>query len=91
MSALLLLPNAILADIVDEDTKQTGTQRGAIYFGIQAMVITVSSGLATVLTGFILMLGKTPIQPLGVQLVYPVAGLFALGAAWMLTFYPLEI
>lgn len=90
LSGLFILPNAILADIIDEDAKQTGVQRGAIYFGIQAMVIAVSSGVASLLAGAILMLGKTPVQSLGVQLVYPVAGLFALGAAWALAFYPIE-
>lgn len=90
LSGLFMLPNAMLADIIDEDTKQTKAQRGAIYFGIQAMVIAVSSGVASLLAGAILMLGKTPVQPLGTQLVYPVAGLFAFGAAWILSFYPLE-
>ncbi len=90
LSGLFMLPNAMLADIIDEDTKQTKVQRGAIYFGIQAMVITLSSGLASLLVGAILMLGKTPVQSLGVQLVYPMAGLFALGAAWILAFYPLK-
>ncbi|MEC4818265.1 MAG: MFS transporter [Scytonema sp. PMC 1069.18] len=90
LSALFILPNAILADIIDEDTKQTGAQRGAIYFGIQAMVITVSSGVASLIVGAILMLGKTSIQPLGVQFVYAVAGLFAFGASWTLNYYPIQ-
>jgi len=90
MSAILILPNAILADIIDEDAKQTGTQRGAIYFGTSAMVMTLCSGVSSILTGGILMLGKTPVQPLGVQLIYLVAGLLTLGAAWVLSFYPLE-
>ena len=90
LSGLFILPNAMLADIVDEDAKQTGVQRGAIYFGVQAMVVTVSSGLASLLAGAILMLGKTPVQSLGVQLIYPVAGFFALGAAWILADYPLS-
>jgi GPH family glycoside/pentoside/hexuronide:cation symporter len=90
LSALFVLPNAILADIIDEDTKQTGVQRGAIYFGIQAMVIAISSGVASLLVGAILMLGKTATQPLGVQLVYPLAGLCSFLASWVLSFYPLE-
>ena len=36
------------------------------------------------------MLGKTPAQPWGVQIAFPVAGLFALAAAWASVFYPIE-
>jgi glycoside/pentoside/hexuronide:cation symporter, GPH family len=90
LAALFILPNAILADIVDEDADRMGVQRAAIYFGTQAMVVSISSGLASLIAGATLMLGKTAIQPLGVQLVYPLAGLFALGSAWQLKFYPIE-
>jgi glycoside/pentoside/hexuronide:cation symporter, GPH family len=90
LSGLFILPNAILADIVDQDTNEVGVQRGAIYFGTQAMVVAISSGLASLIAGTTLMLGKTPLQPLGVQVVYPIAGLLALGSAWSLKFYPIE-
>ncbi|QSJ15489.1 MFS transporter [Nostoc sp. UHCC 0702] len=90
MSVLMLLPNAILADIIDEDAAKTGVQRSAIYFGIQAMVMTVSSGFASMFAGLALLLGKTESHPLGVQLVYALAGFFALVSAHLLSAYTIK-
>lgn len=89
LSGLFILPNAMLADVIDQDAHQTGMQRGAIYFGIQAMVIALSSGFAALLTGAVLMLGKTSVHPLGVQVIYPIAAIFAFSAARILSAYPI--
>jgi GPH family glycoside/pentoside/hexuronide:cation symporter len=89
LAGVTTLPNTLLADIIDADEK-AGVQRGAIYFGFQSMVITVTSGLASLVTGWSLTLGKTAMAPLGVQLICVLAGLFALIAAFTLSFYPLK-
>lgn len=80
-AGLFVLPNAILAEIIDKSTQRTGQQRGGTYFGFQALVIAISSGISALITGFVLMVGKTALQPLGIQLAYIIAGIFAFASA----------
>ncbi|MDJ0714701.1 MAG: MFS transporter [Prochloraceae cyanobacterium] len=90
LAGFFILPNAMLPDLIDEDAKQTGLRREAIYFGTRGLLAESSIGLGAMLAGLILMLGKTPEQPWGVQLAFPVAGLFALASAWFFSFYPIK-
>ncbi|WP_019504295.1 MFS transporter [Pleurocapsa sp. PCC 7319] len=89
-ASFFILPNAMLPDVIDRDTKQFGMRREAIYFGARGLLVEISVGIGSLLAGALLMLGKTPAQPWGVQIAFPVAGLFALGAAVAFAFYPIK-
>ena len=89
-ASFLILPNAMLPDIIDRDRKELGVRREAIYFGARGLLVETSIGIGSLLAGALLMLGKTPAQPWGVQIALPVAGLFVLGAAGAFAFYPIK-
>ena len=89
-SSFFILPNAMLPDVIDRDERNFGVRREAIFFGTRGLLQNMSQGMGVFLAGILLMLGKTPAQPWGVQLAFPVAGLFALAAAWAFVFYPIE-
>ncbi len=90
LSSFFILPNAMLPDVIDRDERNFGVRREAIFFGTRGLLENMSQGIGVFLAGILLMLGKTPAQPWGVQLAFPVAGLFALAAAWAFVFYPIE-
>lgn len=89
-SSFFILPNAMLPDVIDRDEQNFGVRREAIFFGTRGFIQNASQGIGVFLAGIILMLGKTPAQPWGVQLAFPIAGFFALAAAWAFVFYPIE-
>ena len=89
-SSFLILPNAMLPDVIDRDERNFGVRREAIFFGTRGLLQNMSQGMGVFLAGILLMLGKTAAQPWGVQLAFPVAGLFAIAAAWAFVFYPIE-
>lgn len=89
-SSFFILPNAMLPDVIDRDERNFGVRREAIFFGTRGLLQNMSQGMGVFLAGILLMLGKTPAQPWGVQLAFPVAGLFAIAAAWAFVFYPIE-
>ena len=89
-SSFFILPNAMLPDVIDRDERNFGVRREAIFFGTRGLLQNMSQGIGVFLAGILLMLGKTPAQPWGVQIAFPVAGLFALAAAWAFVFYPIE-
>ena len=90
LAGFFILPNAMLPDVIEQDRKKFGKQREAIYFGTRGLLGEVSQGLGALLAGMLLMLGKTPAQPWGVQLAFPVAGFFALASAGAFTFYSIK-
>ena len=76
MAALFVLPNPILADVVDEDETRTGLRREGIYFAAAGTLNKLGFALSTVIFGLLLQsFGFSTAQPLGVRLVGPVAGL----------------
>ncbi len=89
-SSFFILPNAMLPDVIDRDERNFGIRREAIFFGTRGLLQNMSQGIGVFLAGILLMLGKTPAQPWGVQIAFPVAGLFAIAAAWAFVFYPIE-
>ena len=89
-SSFFILPNAMLPDVIARDEQKFSVRREAIFFGARGFVQNISQGMGVFLAGIILMLGKTSSQPWGVQLAFPIAGVFALLAAWAFTLYPIE-
>lgn len=90
-SGFLMLPNALLADVVDYDAARSGKRREAIHFGVQAFFQKVAIGLSIVVSGALMYAGgsRTP-TPFGLKLVAGASALAALAAAAIFAFYPLR-
>jgi GPH family glycoside/pentoside/hexuronide:cation symporter len=89
-AGFLVLPNAIIADIIDYDEKITGLRREGMYYGIQALVIKIGISLATGVAGIIMeTFGKDIGRDLGVRLLGPVAAVFIFIALFVFKFYNL--
>jgi glycoside/pentoside/hexuronide:cation symporter, GPH family len=73
-----LFPAPLTADIIDYDELRTGLRREATYFGAQNFVEKTTSALAPLVLGILLPLGRTSEDPLGIQLVGPVAAVLVL-------------
>jgi glycoside/pentoside/hexuronide:cation symporter, GPH family len=73
-----LFPAPLTADIIDYDELRTGLRREATYFGAQNFVEKTTSALAPLVLGILLTLGRTSENPLGIQLVGPVAAVLVL-------------
>lgn len=89
-ASFFILPNAMLPDVIAQGATDHSVRREAMYFGARGLLVEISIGTGSLLAGALLMLGKTPTQPLGVQLAFPIAGGFALMAAWAFSFYPIR-
>jgi glycoside/pentoside/hexuronide:cation symporter, GPH family len=91
LAILSAVPNPMVADQIDQDDLATGQAKGALFFGVQGLVIKISVGLAGALLGFLLSnFGYSQEQPLGILLVGPIAGVLSLGSAIAYSFYPKE-
>lgn len=68
MAVLLVIPNAIVADLAEAETLATGERREALFYGTQGFFVKLAYGLAAVLVGFLFAsLGKDAAHPAGVQ------------------------
>ena len=90
VASLFSLPSAMLPDVIAQAPLGLREQQDAVYFGIRGFLSQTSQGVGSLLVGIILMLGKTPEQPWGVQLAFPVAAIFAFAAAWSFACYPIK-
>jgi len=85
MSGIFILPDALLADVVDEDSGRTHLRREAMYFSSRSTLEkfgqAVASGLFAVLIG---VFGATADESLGIRLVGPVAALCLVLGWWLL-------
>ncbi|HEY3216750.1 MAG TPA: MFS transporter [Candidatus Eisenbacteria bacterium] len=83
VGALLVLPNAALADCTDYDWRRTGSRREAMFFGAQGLLLKVNLGVSSaVLAGLMAIFGKDPGHDLGIRLAGAVAAaLVMLGMA----------
>jgi len=89
VSAIFVIPDAIVAAVSDLEERLSGQRREAMYFGAQGFVLKLALGLSTVITGWLLdYFGKTVDQPLGIQLTGPVAALFTVIGAIIFSNYP---
>lgn len=70
VATLLVLPRALLADIVDEDASRTGLRREAIYTGMSGIFDKLGVALAAGIAGYLLALfGQAEGDLLGVRLL----------------------
>ncbi|MGB4444134.1 MAG: MFS transporter [Dethiobacteria bacterium] len=89
VSAIFVVPDAIVAAVSDLEEKLSGQRREAMYFGAQGFILKLALGLSTLITGILLdTFGKTIAQPLGIQLTGPVAALFIVVGTIIFFYYP---
>ncbi len=89
VSALLLIPNAMISDIAEYDSIMTRTNREAMFFGAQGLLQKLNLGISTLIFAFLLSsYGKDVAQPMGVRLSGPVVAVVCLIGIVMFMLYP---
>ncbi len=88
ISALFTLPNAIVADIIDYDYRQTGQRREAIYYGVQGLIVKGGLGFGVGLAAILLQrFGETPDDQGGFTACALAAAVFCALAALVMGWY----
>ena len=91
LSGIFILPEALLADVVDEHSLRTDARREAMYFSSRATLEKFGQAVATGIFAVLLaVFGATTDEPMGIRLVGPVAGLLTF-AGWLLFWYGYRI
>lgn len=91
ISTAFVLPRAIFADVVDNDEKETGYRREAMYSGMEGIISKSAAALVPVITTQLFSLfGATSDRPTGILLVGPVAGLLVFLGLLSFLKYPLK-
>lgn len=91
VTAFYLVPNVIIAQLVDADAVRTGSYRSAMFFGVQGLTTKWMYGVGAMALSYLFEhYGKSAAHPRGVLLAGPVAGVACLVAAALYTFYPEE-
>ncbi|MBN2225457.1 MAG: MFS transporter [Deltaproteobacteria bacterium] len=89
VSALLLIPNAMISDIAEYDSIQTKTNREAMFFGAQGLLQKINLGISALIFAFLLSsYGKDVAQPMGVRLSGPVVAAVCIIGIVMFLLYP---
>lgn len=52
-AGIFLMDNILIADVIDEDEVKTGERREGMYFGLNGLVVTLSTAIASVFFGII--------------------------------------
>ncbi len=75
ISAIFILPNAIIADLTDHDYYRTGQKREAMFFGIQGLISKMTIGISSwvTLAVFFNYFGYSSENPTGIYLTIPLA------------------
>lgn len=89
LGCFMVLPNAMLPDVIEQDVK-LGKSAQAVYFGSRGLFRELSVGLGILIVGVLLSLGNTAANPLGAQLSLVTAGVFVFISAGFWTIYPIS-
>jgi GPH family glycoside/pentoside/hexuronide:cation symporter len=93
------MPWAMIPDTVEYGYLQTGERLEGGYYGVWTLFSKAAQGLFALplvglilqVTGYIPEVSQTPLAQLGIRLMFgPVAGVFFVAAAVLLSFYPLN-
>ncbi|MCE3225829.1 MAG: transporter [Bacteroidetes bacterium] len=68
LASLNILPNAILADVIDKDSEETGQNKEGIYFAVRYFFVKLAQTLGLALFSMFLLYGKDPGNDFGVRL-----------------------
>ena len=90
LAGVFMLPNILIADIVDHDARRTSTRREGMFYGAQNLLEKSASAFAPLLFALVLLAGDSAEDPLGIRLVGPVAGLLVLGGYLSFRRYSLD-
>ncbi|MCL1986844.1 MAG: MFS transporter [Firmicutes bacterium] len=78
-AGLMVIPNVLVSEIIDEDIRKNGIHREAMFFGVQGLINKIMVAIASFIVGLILSgFGNSIEQPLGVILIGPLAAVAAL-------------
>jgi GPH family glycoside/pentoside/hexuronide:cation symporter len=86
-SFLGILPNTVIADIANEDTKRTGQNNEGMYFGMRALFQKFGQTLGIMVFAMLTLYGKDPGHDLGLRLSGIVGAVLCFGAAMVYTRY----
>ena len=81
LSLLFVIPNSLLADIIDRDTEQTGSRREGLYFASQALLNKIGIAFSKMFLNLLLPIGAVTagtVGETGVRMIGPIAGIFVL-------------
>jgi GPH family glycoside/pentoside/hexuronide:cation symporter len=91
LAAVLVIPNAMVADIAEMDGIENGQRREGMFFGTQGLVMKLVIGLSSLVAPLLFKtFGYSISQPLGLQLCGPIAGLVVLCSILFLKAYTLS-
>lgn len=77
-SGLMVIPNVIVSEIIDEDVKINGVHREALFFGVQGLINKFMVSLAALIVSVTLdLFGNSQASPAGVILIAPIAAVIA--------------
>ena len=79
LAGVFMLPNILIADIVDHDAERSGTRREGMFYGAQNLLEKGASAFAPLFFALVLLAGDSADDPLGLRLVGPVAAVLVLG------------
>jgi GPH family glycoside/pentoside/hexuronide:cation symporter len=78
-SGMMVIPNILVSEIIDEDIRVNHMHREALFFGVQGLINKFMVSIAALTVGFILdVFGNSTEHPAGVILVAPIAAVVAL-------------
>lgn len=87
----MVIPRAILADVMDFDAERTGFRREAMYNGMEGLLQKIAGGLAPLVQGLLFTyFGNTREDPWGIVLCGVAAGVMAVLGMAAFKFYPLN-
>jgi len=89
IAGFMILPTVMLGQLIDLDESRTGANRAAMFYGVQGLFTKwVYAAAAAILSFLLSAYGRSAAEPLGVQLIGPVAGAFCLIGAGLYFLYP---
>ena len=91
MAGFMILPMALLADVIDYDETLTGKRREGIYFGVQSILQKIAIGISIPIASLMMYIGgdASPTER-GLKLITLVAGMSAVLAFVVFLGYPLK-
>jgi GPH family glycoside/pentoside/hexuronide:cation symporter len=91
LAVALVVPRAILSEVMDYDTQRTGYRREAMYNGMEGLIQKVAMALIPFAVGELFAaFGYSEDRPWGIVLSGIAGGLMALGGIVCFWFYPLR-
>ncbi len=91
VATIMVLPRAVLCDVMDEDEQRTGYRREAMYNGMEGLITKAAAGIAAFIVPLLnKYLGATKLEPWGVLSGIILAGGFSIAGWVALKFYSIE-